>query len=215
MSFQTETIELVNNTTSDFIDAVEDSYRKSKFIGKPRWAEVGYYAIPSLGIPGNILTIGILMSNPVLRRKPVNMFIIHQSVIDLIVCILTIAEELIIKYGINGQAICHLFLTKIVSSIAMYTSSYNMTALTLERHFAIIDPLHYDLENVRKRLPYVFTFVWMFCIVALGVIPVSTIYKNAICYTAIKLKGIIHIILLIYIESPVVTQYRFVNMLSL
>ena len=86
--------------------------------------------------------------------------------------------------------ICHLFLSKTASAIALYTSSYNMTALTLERHFAIVDPLGYDPAKVRRRLPLVFLFVWVFCAVALGFVPMSTIYDNnlGICLVTIKLK---------------------------
>ena len=40
--------------------------------------EICSYIIASLGIPANILTIVVLSSDTKLRRKPINMFIIHQ-----------------------------------------------------------------------------------------------------------------------------------------
>ena len=182
-------MEFESNTNVTFGYDDENSYEKSIFGGKPMWAEIGYFLVPILGIPGNILTIFVLFSNVTLRNKPINMFIMHQSVIDLIVCFLTILEELVIEFNINGQVICHLLRTKQASQMTMYASSYNMTALTLERHFAIINPLHYDIEKVRKRLPYVFVGVWVFCIAALSIIPISTVYDNSICYTSIRIKG--------------------------
>ena len=39
------------------------------------------------GLPGNIFSIIVLMSSAALRQKPVNVFMIHQSVIDASVCI--------------------------------------------------------------------------------------------------------------------------------
>ena len=179
-------MELMSNTTLGY---ASKGFEKSVFAGKPKWAEVCYFLLPALGIPGNILTLVVLFSNVTLRNKPINMFIMHQSVIDFIVCMLTITEELIIEFDISGQIICHLLRTKIASQMTLFASSYNMTALTLERHFAIIDPLHYDPEKVRKRLPYVFIIVWSFCVIALGVIPVTTIYENSTCYVATRIKG--------------------------
>ena len=181
-------MELGSNSTLEY--DIEGSYTDFVYSGKPLWAEIGFFMIPALGVPGNILTLVVLSSNTMLRKKPINMFIMHQSLIDLIVCILSIAEELVIEFNINGQVLCHLLGTKVSSHMTLYASSYNMTALTLERHYAIIDPLHYDPEKVRKRLPYVFVFVWMFCIIALGVIPVSTVYENSTCFVATKLQGI-------------------------
>ena len=156
---------------------------------EPLWADIGHYLIPFLGIPGNILTLIVLMSSLTLRQKPVNMFIIHQSFIDFTVCVLSLTERIVKDFNINGQVICHLFTTTVSSQVTMYVSSYNMTALTIERHSAIIDPLHYDTERVRKRLPYVFVCLWICCIVALGVIPISTIYKNSTCYFNARMEG--------------------------
>ena len=180
-------MEFGSNTTSRYAD--ENSYTEYSFTGVPLWAEIGDYLIPVLGIPGNILTLVVLFSNINLRNKPVNMFIIHQSFIDLIVCIISILEKIVLDFNLNGQVICHLLRTKVSSQMTMYVSSYNMTALTIERHSAIIDPLHYDPDKVKKRLPYIFILLWIFCIVALGVIPVSTIYDNSTCYIDARLEG--------------------------
>ena len=49
----------------------------------------------AFGIPGNIGAIIVLLSNSQIRQKAVNIFMIHQSVIDLCGCIVTILTALI------------------------------------------------------------------------------------------------------------------------
>ena len=179
-------MDFLNLTTESFTDsAVTDLIpvkRVSKFGGKTDLLLSSYYVISALGIPGNILTIFVLCSNPSLRNKPINIFIIHQSVIDICACVFTILEEFLIQYRFNGQVLCHLFHTKYASGGAMTTSTYNMVALTIERHFAIVDPLHYDAEKVKKRLPFIFAFVWIYCYGAMAYLSTTTIYRDSFCF---------------------------------
>ena len=174
------------NVTNENLD--EDVQIRVGFTEKSDFIQALYFVFAALGIPGNILTLVVLLSCPCLRVKPINLFIIHQSFIDIFACVFTLLEEYVIDYKLNGPFLCHVFLSKYTSVSTMYTSSYNMTALTLERHFAIIDPLHYDSETVRKRLPYIFVFVWLFCFIALGYVPISTVYMDPICFITMKIK---------------------------
>ena len=173
-----------NFTTEDLLETVFEI----PFRDRATFVRVWYYIIAIFGIPGNILTLVVLLSSPILRDKPINLFIIHQSVIDISACIFTLIEECLINNGINGPVICHLFLNKYTSSCTVYVSTYNMAALTIERHFAIQDPLHYDSDKVKKRLPYVFIFLWLFCFAALGHFPVTAVFKDSICYASLKLR---------------------------
>ena len=148
-----------------------------------------YYIGSVIGIPGNILAIIVFLSSAQLRRKPINLFFVHQSIIDLAVCIFNILEEAFIEFSVNGQGICHMITAKTLSLIGLYTSTYNMTALTIERHFAIVDPLQYDPEKVIKRLPYIFTGEWLFCSIALSYIPIFTVYRHGSCKVIHNLLG--------------------------
>ena len=53
-----------------------------------------YIGICSFGIPGNILTVGVLLSSASLREKPINLFMVHQSIIDSTMLLLTILNKL-------------------------------------------------------------------------------------------------------------------------
>ena len=113
----------------------------------------------------------------------------HQSCIDLLACCFTIIEELLIENNISGRVTCQLLTSKSVSLIALYTSTYNMMVMAMEQQAAIVKPLEYDAEVVRKRLPFVFLVEWSFCTCALLFIPSTTEYINGTC---IVTKGIMH-----------------------
>ena len=152
-----------NFTTEDLLETVFEI----PFRDRATFVRVWYYIIAIFGIPGNILTLVVLLNSPILRDKPINLFIIHQSVIDISACIFTLIEECLINNGINGPVICHLFLNKYTSSCTVYVSTYNMAALTIERYFAIQDPLHYDSDKVKKTSAlrfYIFMVVLFCCI---------------------------------------------------
>ena len=59
---------------------------------------IAYFA--AFGIPGNIGAIIVLLSNSQIRQKAVNIFMIHQSVIDLCGCIVTILTSLLTDINI-------------------------------------------------------------------------------------------------------------------
>ena len=140
-------------------------------------------------ITGNILTIVVLCSSQYLRKKPINRFLIHQSVIDLIACCVTIFEEMAAKLNLVYPVICQLFLSKICSVMMLYVSTYNMICMTIDRHFAITDPLHYDVHKVRRRLPAVFLFTWVFGIGVMLFVPITTVIQDGVCLPAHKLLG--------------------------
>ena len=136
------------------------------------------------------MTIIVLSSAKHLRLKPINRFLIHQSIIDLTVCFVTIFEEVIIHLdGMVQPFLCHYVLTKTTTLSILYVSTYNMTFMTIERHLAITKPLHYDVDKVRRRLPFVFTFTWLFGFAVLLFIPVTTVIKNGVCLPAHKMIG--------------------------
>ena len=136
-----------------------------------------------------MFTIIVLVSSPQLRRKPINLFLIHQSFVDLVACVLTIIEEIIAK-NTSAMAypfVCHYLLTHIASSVAFVISTYNTMLLAVERHSAITKPLQYDSEKVRRRLPFVFGLTWIVCYALFSFVPATTRIIDNVClvyYTA-------------------------------
>ena len=150
-----------------------------------------------IGIFGNVIAIITFLSGSHLRKKPINVFFTHQSVIDLMVCVLTVAEESIIELAINGQGICHLLNSKTLSNIALYTSTYNFVMLTIERQSAIVNPLQYQAEKVMKRLPMIFALEWLTIIAVFAFAPATTVYQHGVCMVTMKMWGTIYMDLVI------------------
>ena len=125
-----------------------------------------YIITASFGLPGNIFTICVLLSSAQIRSKPVNIFIIHQSIIDTCVCVVTILTHHfhsmdLIPTSSGRWFICTMWLTKSIMWSCMQCSGYNLMFLTLERYWAITNPLKYDADKVRKRIPFVFIACWI------------------------------------------------------
>ena len=143
-----------------------------------------YYIISVIGIPGNILTITVIARSRSLRNKPINIILAHQAMVDVIVCFFTIAEEtvaIIDSIDVMTPFICHYMLTKTTSNVCYFISTYNMVILSLERHFAIVDPLSYDPDKVKRRLPYFFVAEWILCYAAFAIVPGTTRTINGMC----------------------------------
>ena len=111
-----------------------------------------YFLLCSFGIPGNVVTIWVLNSTEALRKKPINVLLIHQAIIDAFVCAATIVEEIVdtSKAASGIPFVCHFILAKSLSSGCMVLSAYNMALLSMERYSAIVHPMQYDPEAVKK-----------------------------------------------------------------
>ena len=144
------------------------------------------YSLAILGIPGNLVAMIVLSSSESLRSKPINRFIIHQAFIDFLSCCYTIFEEALndLPTLMTQPGICHLFVSKVTGGVIFYASTYNMVFLSIERYQAIINPLQYDAEKVLRRLPFVFIGTWLICIVALSILPATTVVKHGACLPA-------------------------------
>ena len=157
--------------------------------GKNKILVILFLLFCGIGIFGNTMAIVTFLSCSQMRKKPINIFFTHQSVIDLIVCVFTVAEELIVELAINGQGICHLFHSKTLSNIALYTSTYNFVMLTIERQSAIVNPLQYQPEKVMKRLPMTFALEWLAMALVFAFTPATTVYRNGVCMVSMRMWG--------------------------
>ena len=84
------------NTTILTTDVIETSLNTPQIL---------IVCVAVFGIPGNIGAMVVLLSNPQIRNKAVNRFMIHQSIIDLCACITSIPTVLItdIRYVQSGK----------------------------------------------------------------------------------------------------------------
>ena len=122
--------------------------------------------ISSFGIPANIMVAIIIISTPAMRRKPFNIFILHQSFVDFIASAVTFFLQLFddidtISSRVGADIFCRVWVATSLMWITILASTYNLTCMTIERHRAVTRPLLYDELKVRRRLPFVCIMVWV------------------------------------------------------
>ena len=164
--------------------------------------------INCIGIPGNIATLIVLLSSAKLRRKPINCFLIHQSAVDLWVCIWVMIESVLnAKSPTPIPGVCHLISTKWTSSMGLVVSTYNLTFMIIERSIAIVYPFHYDNKKVMKRMPLIFLSCYLIAAVQTVAIPASTHIIYGICFK------IYHVLYTVYFTDILAPQMLIVNLL--
>ena len=112
------------------------------------------------------------MSSSKIRSKPVNIFIIHQSIIDTLVCIVTISvtvyhDVYAIDPGTGRLIFCCVMMPRNPMWTVIQCSGYNLMFLTLERYWAITNPLNYNPDKVVNRIPVIFAAIWIIAILVM------------------------------------------------
>ena len=105
-----------------------------------RLIETIYACVSIFGIPGNILTLLAILTSPQMRAKPFNLLIVNQSCIDLCSCLCGLLVQYIkprFASGIEGLLTCQLWSSMYMFWACSYSSSYNLTAIAIERYLAV------------------------------------------------------------------------------
>ena len=123
-------------------------------------------SIAGVGIPANLMTASVILSTPSMRKKPFNLFILHQSFVDFIACLVTFFLQIFNDINAIGNSVaadvfCRIWVATSLMWITILASTYNLIFMTIERHQAVTRPLQYDESKVRRRLPIFCIMVWV------------------------------------------------------
>ena len=149
----------VDNTTNIIED---DLFYMS--LERDQLIETIYACVSIFGIPGNVLTLVAILTSPQMRAKPFNVLIVNQSLIDLSSCLCGVMVQYVkptFDSTLSGQLTCQIWSSMYLFWVFSFSSSYNLTAIAVERYLAIANPLKYDEEKVFRRMPIVLVFVWL------------------------------------------------------
>ena len=106
------------------------------------------------GIFGNTFVLVVMLSSKSLRSKPINMFIINQSTLDLAgsmsIMLRHIYDVMSLTFdNITWRTVyCKVWLSNLVQLMFFAGSGYNLVSLSVERYFAIMNPFAYDEKKV-------------------------------------------------------------------
>ena len=97
------------------------------------YLKIVYSILSAIGLPGNLLTVIVILYSSRMRKKPFNMFIIHQSCIDFLSCLVTLLLQFYnstAHVSESGADIyCRIWVSTSLQWILMLCSSYNLTAM--------------------------------------------------------------------------------------
>ncbi|XP_071491438.1 galanin receptor 2a-like [Diadema antillarum] len=164
----------VNGGWSSDGDAFEDQL----------WIRLCYGIIATLGIFGNF-TVMFTVFRVRSMRTLTNMFIVSLAGADFVTSVFLIPLHLGLKIpvpaGVGGEMLCRLLLSKFPLWTSFVASVLNLTAVTLERYFSIVHPLHYDAIFTAKKAGVMIFTVWVAGIVMNSYMLYIFFNDNGVC----------------------------------
>ena len=140
-----------------------DSAIESSTPSGGEWVSACYFIVSISGFLGNALVVFVLARVRKLRTVP-NMFILHQSIVDLIssllVLALTITDVSLPDGYIIPRIMCKLWLSRYLLWSCYMVSTMNLVSLTLERCHSILRPLQHNMLVSKDRVLALFPILW-------------------------------------------------------
>ena len=110
---------------------------------------------------------------------------VHQSICLYLFLVISTIMFSIVTIFIYAVLLVDQFCKFWVSSVIMWAlllaSSYNLTAMAIERHGAITRPLRHDEHKVRRRFPLILILVYIPVILHVLPIYITTEHVNGVC----------------------------------
>lgn len=129
-----------------------------------------YTVIGLLGVLGNSLVLFVFHKSRNLRKYNSSLFIINQSLLDLVSAVVLIAakwveeevdESTAIKNDVAKWLFCHLWDGEIVLWGLMTSSTYNLVVLSLERYISVRHPIKHKKYIGKKVILVAAIIVWI------------------------------------------------------
>ena len=100
------------------------------------------------------MVIIVMLSSSKMRRKPVNIFMVNQSIIDLLASVFILLRQIFDHHYFTRIPssvrfiYCQVFIVNLLHTLMFVSSGYNLVVLSIERYLAIMHPFSYDEEKV-------------------------------------------------------------------
>ena len=147
--------------------------------------KIAYISIALLGIVGNFIVVCVIAKSSTMRKTYANIFILNQSVIDLMASVFILATTMTNKSvddlsGMWGEIYCRLWLSDLPMWSLLASSSYSLMALTCERYMSIVHPvLHHNLMSKSKVI----------CLACAAWVPGFVLYFSLLVSTTEVING--------------------------
>lgn len=135
---------------------------------KMLWFYIIGWLPSTVAVFGNALVIFLIASRRRLHSLP-NMFVLSLAVSDFIVGLIFFPTDFFCK----KMALCKTDIPHLVAILGIFTSVWNLCAMTVDRYIAIIQPLRYITLMTHRRAALLTVFAWIF--------PLSLDFIPALC----------------------------------
>ena len=155
--------------------------------GYIEYLPIGYLCIGSIGVFGNTMVLWVIFSFTSMRRRMTNMFIINQTLVDLVVSLIltaAYASKLANTYDLSAPGadiLCRLWLSQAFLWGVFMVSTYNLVAVTIERYMKVVHPIVHRNSFTKRKALIVIAAVWIW---GLFFTLVTTIPTTKIVYGA-------------------------------
>ncbi|XP_033635799.1 galanin receptor type 1-like [Asterias rubens] len=129
-----------------------------------------YCMICVIGITGNLLVAIVLLRVPSMRSNTSD-FLVHLSIVDLMVCVLVIPTFLLPRTqsapnpGFFGEFWCRFYTSGFLFWVFTMTSVLGLTTVNLERYVAIVYPHKYKTLFIKRNKHIMIAASWIFAAV--------------------------------------------------
>ena len=169
---------LSNLTETNLIESNRGSYLERS---------LGFLVIGIIGTVANLFVILALGSSLQIRQKLVNTLIIHQSFVDLLSSIALVGTahlDGLDEHGLTGayaDIYCFFVAPKWPLWVLMFTSSYSLMFLNVERYISIVFPIYHHTNVTRKKVLMMLPIVWILGMVEDSMIASTFVSTNGAC----------------------------------
>ncbi len=130
------------------------------------FTDIFYYVVGAIGVVDNGLVIFIMIANKSMRQRINNVLITNLSILDWLTCFFFLVNpptgDLTVPYtGLAAEIYCRLWHTNWLWWWPMVSSIFGLSAITIERYFAIIYPLKYKVLFTYK-ICFIICFITWF-----------------------------------------------------
>ena len=144
-----------------------------------------------IGIVGNSVAVLILSASFSIRKSRPYVLLVNQCLMDTLAAlpgVVVIVSKYTLKRdgmeGIFDQLLCHTIHNQLGVVINSTASSYNLSALSVERMFSIMWPIRHRLSFTPKNMKWAALAIWLFSFASVLLYSVGTngIAPNGRCY---------------------------------
>ncbi|XP_012941538.1 cardioacceleratory peptide receptor, partial [Aplysia californica] len=182
--------------TNDELSPMTGNETNVTGLGFPQYykgAQIGFLVVLFfLIVIGNVVVLAAIAVNKERRKSRMNFFIMHLALSDLLTGPLVVLADLISKISIYwsaGNAVCRLH--KFAQVVVMYSSTYLLVALSLDRLDAVARPLQFTSAWLRVKI--LVSLAWglslAFALPQLVLFHVHEIHGGPMCGLELSLSG--------------------------